>query len=189
MWSEYTLDNQNNPQIVADDIVVSLQYTLTVDGKVVDSADRDEPLIFIQGSGDIIPGLESQLYGMATGDNKKVSVESKDGYGELDPESSVEIPRSQFPPEIPVKKGIQLQVQNNDDEVMDAFIDSFTRDTIRLDFNHPLAGKQLLFDVTVVGLRPATEEELAHGHVHGEDKEDEDEDEEFSEDNFSEENA
>jgi len=184
---EYTLENQNNTQIVADDLVVSLQYTLTVDGKVVDSAEKDDPLQFIQGTGDIIPGLESQLYGMSTGDNKKVSVAAKDAYGEIDPEASVEIPRSQFPAEIPIKKGIQLQVQNNDGEVMDAFIDSYTKDTIRLDFNHPLAGKSLLFDVTIVGLRSATEEELAHGHVHGEDMEEEDGDEEFSEDDFSEE--
>jgi FKBP-type peptidyl-prolyl cis-trans isomerase SlyD len=182
------LTNENEPQFVNDHLVVSLQYSLTVEGKVVDSADKDDPLEFIQGQGDIIPGLESQLYGMAIGENKKVPVEPKQAYGEIDPDARVEVPRNQFPAEIPLKKGIQLQVQNNDGEVMDAFIDSFTKDTIRLDFNHPLAGKQLLFDVTVVSLREATEEELAHGHVHDEDMEEDDEDsEEFEEDNFDDE--
>ena len=171
------MNEPNSSQVVAKDIVVSLLYTLTVDGKVVDSADESDPLQFIQGTGHIIPGLETQLYGMAIGDSKQVVVTPQDGYGEHDPEAKVEIPRSQFPPQIPVKKGIQLQVQNNDGEVMDAFIDSFTKDTIRLDFNHPLAGKELIFDVTVVGARSATDEELAHGHVHGADHDDEAEDE------------
>ncbi len=179
------METQNKPQTIADDLVVSLQYILTVDGKVVDSADKTDPLQFIQGSGDIIPGLESQLYGMSTGETKQVSVVAKDAYGDLDPEAMVDVPRSQFPSEIPMKKGTQLQVQNNDGEVMDAYISSFTKDTVRLDFNHPLAGKQLVFDVTIVDLREATDEEKAHGHVHGanghEEMEDEDLEEDYSE--------
>lgn len=167
------MNNPVNPQVVEKNSVVSLQYTLTVDGKVVDSADQADPLQFIQGTGHIIPGLERELYGMATGDSKTVSVSPQDGYGEIDPDAKVEIPRNQFPPQIPVKKGVELQVQNNDGEIMNAFIDSFTKDSIRLDFNHPLAGKTLVFDVTVVNLREATAEELDHGHVHGGDHEEE----------------
>jgi len=175
------LENEIKPNVVAANLVVSLQYTLTVDGTVVDSADRTDPLQFIQGGGDIIPGLESQLYGMARGDSKRVAVAPADGYGEVDPEALVEIPRSQFPSEIPVKKGTQLQVQNADGEVMDAYIESYTPNAVRLNFNHPMAGKHLVFDVTVVDLRDATPEELAHGHVHG-DGADEGEDEDFAED-------
>lgn len=181
------METENKPQTIADDLVVSLQYTLTVDGKIVDSADSADPLQFIQGSGDIIPGLESQLYGMSAGESKHVSVVAKDAYGDLDPEAMVEVPRSQFPSEIPMKKGTQLQVQNNDGEVMDAYIASFSKDTVQLDFNHPLAGKKLVFDVTIIDLREATDEEKAHGHVHGAHGHEEMEDEDFEDEDYSEE--
>lgn len=152
---------------IVDGHVVSMQYTLHVDGEVMDQSEEGEPLEFIQGEGHIIPGLENALYGMAIGESKNVVVPAGEGYGTLDEEAFVEIPRDQFPAEIPLEVGLQLQVRSQDGETMPARIVQVTEDTVRLDFNHPLAGKQLTFDIKIVGVRPATAEEMEHGHVHG----------------------
>ncbi len=183
-------DNQNKPTKVEDDVVVGLDYTLTVDGEVIDSTENEDPLLYIQGHKNIIPGLEQALYGMEVGQSKEVTVEAKNAYGDQNPEAVIDVPRSEFPPEIPMEKGIQLQVRDTAGQVQDARIEEVGQDTVKLDFNHPLAGKNLHFDVTVASLRPATEEELEHGHVHGDleedeedfDYEDEDENEDLYED-------
>lgn len=175
------METQNNPRAVADDVVVSLDYKLTVDGEIVDSTEGDEPLQFIQGHQNIIPGLERELSGMQVGDSKKVVVPPAQAYGEVDPGNIIDVPRSEFPAEIPLDPGTELEVKNADGEVLSATISAVSKDTVKLDFNHPLAGKELFFDVTVVDLRPATEEELAHGHVHGDDF-DYEEDDEYDED-------
>ncbi len=179
------MNNPNQPTQVTDDIVVSIDYTLTVDGEVVDSTEGDEPLQFIQGHQNIIPGLEKELSGMKVGDNKKVVVPPEEAYGEIDPENVIEVPRDEFPSEIPLETGTELEVKNSDGEVLTATIAGVTDNTVKLDFNHPLAGKQLTFDVTVVDLREATEEEINHGHVHFEDDldyEEEEYEEDFEED-------
>lgn len=163
------METQNNPSAVADDVVVSLEYKLTVDGEIVDSTEGDEPLQFIQGHQNIIPGLERELAGMKVGDSKKVVVPPAQAYGEVDPGNIIDVPRSEFPAEIPLDPGTELEVKNADGEVLSATISAVSKETVKLDFNHPLAGKELFFDVTVVDLRSATEEELAHGHVHGDD--------------------
>ena len=152
---------------VQDGHVVSMDYTLHVDGEVLDTSSGHEPLEFLQGAGNIIPGLEQELYGMAIGESKKVIVQPDEGYGTIDPEAFVEVPKEQFPPTIPLEAGIEIQVTNQDGQPMSARIDSVGDDSVRLDFNHPLAGKELHFDVTVVSLRDATDEETEHGHVHG----------------------
>jgi FKBP-type peptidyl-prolyl cis-trans isomerase SlyD len=181
-----TLDTQNNPNQVADDVVVSIDYTLTVEGEVIDSTEGEEPLQFLQGHQNIIPGLEKELSGMKIGDNKKVVVSPEEAYGEIDPENIIEVPREEFPSEIPLEPGTELEVKNADGEVLSATIAEINSQTVKLDFNHPLAGKQLTFDVTVVELREATEEELTHGHVHFEDdldfEEEDYEEEEYEED-------
>jgi len=153
---------------IEDGQVVSMDYTLSVDGEVVDTSDGHGPLEFIQGTGNIIPGLERELYALEIGDNKKVAVAPADGYGELDKEAYIDVPRAEFPSNIPLEKGIEIQVRDQDGHPMHARIDSVGDELIRLDFNHPLAGKTLNFDVTIVALREATAEELSHGHVHGE---------------------
>jgi FKBP-type peptidyl-prolyl cis-trans isomerase SlyD len=182
------LDTQNKPREVSDDVVVSIDYTLTVDGEVVDTTQGDEPLQFLQGHQNIIPGLERELNGMKIGDIKEVTVPPAEAYGEVDPDNIIDVPRSEFPGEIPLEPGTELEVKNADGEVLSATIADVNKETVKLDFNHPLAGKQLTFDVKVVDLRAATDEELSHGHVHYEDEgfdddyeEDEDEDEEFDE--------
>jgi FKBP-type peptidyl-prolyl cis-trans isomerase SlyD len=151
---------------VEDDMVVTLSYTLHVDGKVVDSSEESDDLQFIQGAGEILPALEGQLYGMQVGDTRQVTLSPEDGYGEVDPENFSDIPRLEFPAEIPLKKGVELELQDEDHDVHYARIDSVGKEHVRLDFNHPLAGKELNFSVRVVALRMATAEELDHGHVH-----------------------
>ena len=174
------MEDINKPTIVADDVVVSLQYTLTINGETVDDADENDPLVFLQGYRNIIPGLEKELYGMKIGDTKTVSVKPQDGYGEIDPEAMMDVPRNEFPEDIPMEVGVELEVRDEDGEVMSAVITDVNDNTIRLDFNHPLAGEQLEFNVKVLDLRVPTAEELEHGHVHS-DEEDEDYDEEFDE--------
>jgi len=168
---------ENKPMIVADNVVVSLDYTLMVDNQVIDSSRDTEPIEFLQGYGNIIPGLERELYGMKPGESKSIEVLPKDGYGERDPEAVIDIPRIEFPEDIPLQEGLELQMQNVDGDVLNAVILEVNGDNVKLDFNHPLAGRSLLFDVTVVALREATQEELEHGHVHSGD---EDEEFEFS---------
>jgi FKBP-type peptidyl-prolyl cis-trans isomerase SlyD len=125
---------------------------------------------------------------MKIGDSKKVTVPPTEAYGEIDPENIIDVPRSEFPAEIPLEPGTELEVKNADGEVLSAIINSVSDDAIKLDFNHPLAGKALAFDVTIIDLRAATEEELSHGHAHGEDGEfDYDEDEEYDDEEFDDE--
>lgn len=143
-----------------------MEYSLHVDGEMIDSSQGREPLEFLQGAGNIIPGLEDELYGMEIGETRNVIVAAEDGYGELDPDAFMDVPREQFSPEIPLEVGVQLQLQDGNGQVMMARIDTVEADSVRLDFNHPLAGKELVFDVKIVGLRDATDEELEHGHVH-----------------------
>jgi FKBP-type peptidyl-prolyl cis-trans isomerase SlyD len=151
---------------VMDGQVVSMDYNLHIDGQLVDSSKGGDPLDYLHGAGNIIPGLESELDGMAVGESKRVIVSPADGYGEHDPEAYMEVPRGEFPAEIPLEIGTQLQLQNEDGHPMYARIDEINDDTVVLDFNHPLAGKELHFDVTIVAVREPTTEELDHGHVH-----------------------
>lgn len=182
------MDTQNHPNKIIDDIVVTMDYTLTVDGEVVDSTEGEEPLQFLQGHQNIISGLEKALAGMKVGDKKQVVVNSADAYGDIDPENIIEIPRDEFPAEIPLETGVELEVKNEEGEVLSATITNISNDLVTLDFNHPLAGKRLTFDVSIVELRAATEEELEHGHVHFDDEDYEDEDyEEYDDEEFDDE--
>jgi len=151
---------------VDDGQVVSMHYTLHVNGQVLDSSEGGEPLQFIQGMGHIIPGLEHELYEMKIGDSKKVVVAAKDGYGEIDTEAFMDVPRDSFPPEVPVEIGTELELRDQSDHPVYARIETITEENVRLNMNHPLAGKELHFDVKIEDLRPATEEEVSHGHVH-----------------------
>lgn len=163
---------------IQDGQIVSMDYTLWVDGEVVDSSEGSEPIVFLQGAGNIIPGLESQIYGMQTGQSKEVTIAAEDGYGEVDEDAFAEVPLAEFPEDIPQEEGIELQVRDHDGHIMNARIAEITGETIRLDFNHPLAGKELRFAVKIVDFREATEEELEHGHAHHEHEYDDEFDEE-----------
>lgn len=157
------------PRVVRDDQVVSLAYVLRdADGELLDSSGDDAPLEFIQGYGQIIPGLESELYGMAIDDEKDVQVEPDDAYGEYDPDATQIAPLDMFPEGMTLEIGLPVDVYDDDsDEPTEAFVSEIYEDGVLLDFNHPLAGETLHFHVKVVGLRDATAAEIDHGHVHG----------------------
>ena len=158
----------NKSLTVSDDIVVTLDYTLRLDdGEVVDSSSGEEPLQFLQGRGQIIPGLERSLYGMAIGDEKDVIIEATDAYGELDDDAFEVVPRDMFPDDLELEEGMGLRLlDRNSGEPVEAFIAGLRANSVMLDFNHPLAGETLYFHVEIAGLREATSEELDHGHVH-----------------------
>ncbi|MBX3047411.1 MAG: peptidylprolyl isomerase [Anaerolineales bacterium] len=159
----------SDPTVVAKDVVVSLAYKLTVDGEVLDEAGKDDAIQFLHGHRNIIPGLENELTGLKLGDSKKVSVKPEDGYGLTDSEEIEEISLEDFPEGIVPEIGMELEVKDEDGNDLYGRVLAITEDTVTMDFNHPLAGKTLDFEVTVVGLRNATGEELSHGHVHGPD--------------------
>jgi len=159
-------ETTNQNPTVQDEVVVSLEYTLRVEGEVVDSTGEDEHIQFIQGHGQIIPGLESQLYGMSSGESKEATVPPEEAYGVLDEDALGTVPRDEFPPDMPLEKGVALQLRDQDGEVFDAYVESVSKKSVEINLNHPLAGKELFFSIKVLDLRPATEDEIAHGHVH-----------------------
>lgn len=156
----------DKPESVVDDVVVKLAYKLTVDGEVLDMADDEEAIEFLQGHGNIISGLESQLTGMKVGESKQVVVPAETGYGVVDKDAIDEIPLSEFPQDVKPEVGMELELKDEDGNEMFGRVMAINGDTATMDFNHPLAGKELHFEVKVVDLRAATGEEMAHGHVH-----------------------
>lgn len=129
---------------------VSLEYTLRLENKeVIDSNVGKQPLTFTQGSQQIIPGLERELVGLAKGDTKKVTVSPEDGYGKVDPKAFQEVEKEKIPAEAQ-KVGAQLQGKDASGRVFRTTVKEIKEKTVVLDFNHPLAGKTLLFDVKVL---------------------------------------
>lgn len=140
---------------------VSIEYTLKLeDETVVDSNVGVEPLTFIQGSHNIIPGLESSLDGMKVGDSKQVTVKPEDAYGPVNEDAVSEIKKEQIP-EDSLKVGTVLQGQNPDGRVIIARIVEIKEDTVLLDYNHPLAGKTLYFNIKILAVEDAPEQEPA----------------------------
>ena len=154
--------------VVADDVVVRLDYTLTLsDGEIYDSSEDSGPLEYLQGHGQLIPGLEQALYDMAVDEEKDIVVTPDVGYGEYDPDAVQELPLDMFPPNMELEAGMSIDLYDEDaEEEIEATIDHVGDDTVTVNFNHPLAGETLTFHVRIVGIRPATPEELDHGHAH-----------------------
>jgi FKBP-type peptidyl-prolyl cis-trans isomerase SlyD len=153
---------------IADGLVVSFHYTLTDDdGSVIDSSSGGEPLEYLHGHGNIVPGLERVLTGKKVGDALKVSVAPKDGYGEHDPRGRGKVPRSSFPDDMEIEPGMQFAGEGPGGEQHVVWIAAVEKDHVVIDQNHPLAGRTLHFDVSVATVRAATTDELAHGHAHG----------------------
>lgn len=150
--------------------VVSIHYTGTLeDGTVFDSSDGREPLEFIYGIGQIIPGLEEGMVGLKEGDKKKIESISPDkAYGEKSEEAKQEVPKSQLPQDVEVEVGMQLAAQGPQGPIP-VVVDEIKDESVVIDFNHPLAGKELTFEIEVIKVRDADSSELDHGHVHGED--------------------
>ena len=108
------------------------------------------------------------MIGMKIGESKDVVVSPADGYGEFEDDAFMDVPRSEFPTDMEIEEGIELTVTDEDDKNQYARVESLTAESVRLDFNHPLAGAELHFNVKVIALRDPTKEELDHGHVHEE---------------------
>ena len=156
-----------NPNTIADGLVVSLAYTLEVDGEVVAQTEPGEPMDYLHGAENIVPGLEAALNGRKLGDKLSVTLAPDDAYGEYDPEDIDEIPREDVEHLEDLEVGMVIEVEDDEGDVYLAFVREIGDETVTLDFNPPLAGKTLTYHVEVVGLREADDEEMAHGHVHG----------------------
>ena len=152
-------------QKVAEQVVVKMAYRLTVDGEFVDSTEEGESLQFIQGYGSIISGLELAIGGMVLGETRNIRVQARDAYGEYDPEQIVPIPISEFPGDFDLEPGLELEMKDKDGDIVYARIVSVGKSRVKMDFNHPLAGKDLDFEITILDLRPATPKELEQGYV------------------------
>jgi FKBP-type peptidyl-prolyl cis-trans isomerase SlyD len=154
---------------IADGKVVAFHYTLTNnDGEKLDSShDRGEPLAYLHGASNIVPGLEKQLSGLAVGAKLDAVVPPEEGYGERGVPPPQPVPKNAFPEGMPIEKGMPVQAQSPDGQMMMLFIDRIEDDTVYVDHNHPLAGVTLNFAVEIMSIRDASDEEKAHGHPHG----------------------
>ena len=153
---------------IAQDKVVLIHYTLTDDaGKVLDSSSGGDPLAYLHGQGNIIPGLEKALEGKQAGDKLNVRVEPAEGYGVRDDSLVQQVPRRAFGSVSKVEPGMQFHAQSAQGQMRVVTVTHVQGDMVTVDGNHPLAGEVLVFDVEVAEVRDATGEELEHGHVHG----------------------
>ncbi|MBL7811757.1 MAG: peptidylprolyl isomerase [Bacteroidetes bacterium] len=157
---------------IAPNRVVTVTYTLTLNnGSIADQANTDHPFVFIHGIGQTLESFDSNLQGLAAGDNFQFTLQANQAYGEPTADWVIEIPRDIFrgedvPADI-LQIGATLPMQDQNGNPMDGKVLSFNDDKVTMDFNHPLAGEVLHFSGTVTAVREATEEELDHGHVHG----------------------
>ena len=152
---------------IADKTVVSFEYTLKDDtGEVLDTSEGREPLTYLHGAGNIIPGLESRLEGKTVGDEIEATIPAAEGYGDRDETKVRNIPVRKLHDRNPVAgRRYRAALEEGHSIVM---VTEVKGDYAKVDANHPLAGKTLHFKVKVVNVRAATEEETTHGHVHGE---------------------
>lgn len=153
--------------MIGDKMVVSMHYTLTDDnGNVLDSSEGSDPLSYLHGVGNIIPGLEKALIGKMADDALQVTVAPAEGYGEKIPELMQKVDKAAFQGVENLEPGMAFEAQGENGEVQRVVIAGIDGDEVTVDGNHPLAGVTLIFDVKIVSVRDATEEEISHGHVH-----------------------
>ena len=152
---------------IKKDKVVTIDYSLRdAAGKLLDSSDGSEPLIYLHGNDNIIPGLEKHLEGKQSGDAVSCVVPAVDAYGERDENLVFKVAKKDFGDNVEVTPGMQFEAHGEEGAQIVTVVD-VAGDQVTIDANHPLAGEVLHFDVKVLNVREATEEELHHGHVHG----------------------
>jgi FKBP-type peptidyl-prolyl cis-trans isomerase SlyD len=155
---------------ISDGKVVLMHYTLTDDdGEVIDTSDGGDPLPYLHGAGNIVPGLERQLGGLSIGAKIDVVVAAVDGYGEREGDGPEPVSRAQFPDDMELEAGMQFFAHDNDGNEMPVWVTEVEDETVWVDFEHPLAGVTLHFHVEVLAIRDATADEMTHGHPHGAD--------------------
>jgi len=149
---------------IEQDTVASVHYTGTFpdSGEEFDSSREGEPLTFLVGHKGMIPGFEREVMGAGVGDTRSFTLEPEDAYGMPSDELVQEVPRDMFPEDMPLDLGMMLMSDGGPFRIV-----AITENTVRCDFNNPMAGKTLHFEVEVMDVRVATEDELAHGHAHG----------------------
>ena len=153
--------------LIGNNVVASIHYTLTNNsGEVLDSSEGAEPLAYLHGAGNIIPGLENALVGKTAGSTLQVNIAPADAYGELQPELVQVVPREAFQGVDEIEPGMAFEAQDPQGQARRIIVKSVEGNEVTIDANHPLAGVELNFDVQVVDVRDASEEEIAHGHVH-----------------------
>lgn len=155
-WAEPSAQDAQAPSAIQDGMQVQIDYTLTVDGNTVDSSEGRGPLSFTPGQGQLIPGLERQLMGLKAGDVRELTVTPEDGYGAIDPEAFIEVPKTQLPADVTPEVGMMLRGIHPDGQPFSAMISTIGDQTVTLDLNHPLAGKTLHFNVKVVTVTTPT---------------------------------
>jgi FKBP-type peptidyl-prolyl cis-trans isomerase SlyD len=153
-------------QLTKDKVAI-INYTLKdKDSNVIDES-NDSSFTYLHGARNIIPGLENALEGKQAGDKTSVVIEPEDAYGERNLEQIQRVPREMFPEDADIKEGMQFQAQSDDGAPVIVTITAVEENEVIVDGNHPMAGMQLHFEVELIEVRDATEEELEHGHVHG----------------------
>jgi FKBP-type peptidyl-prolyl cis-trans isomerase SlyD len=152
---------------IADDSVVSFHYKLGDDlGQFNESSEGGEPVVYMHGHNNIVPGLEKQLAGKKSGDKLTATVPPEEGYGQRNENAVQRVPLKHLATRGPIKEG-QMVVVNTNEGGRQARVIKVGHFNVDLDLNHPLAGRTLTFDIEIVEVRAATEQELAHGHSHG----------------------
>ena len=155
---------------ISDKKVVSLDYVLTnTQGEELDRSEEGKPLFYLHGAHNIVPGLERQLEGKAVGDEFDAAVPAAEGYGPKQKVKPIRMPRSRFPQDVEIKKGMSFQTQGRDGRNFPLWVTKVQGNTIICSPAHPLMGVDLNFHVKVLDIRDATEEEIQHGHAHGPD--------------------
>ena len=148
--------------------VVTMKFTLTDDaGNVLDSTDNGGPFSYISGTGMVLPKLEEAVSIMMIGAKKQLKLDATDGYGNLNEDAVQVVGKENFPADFNLEVGMEYMASNPDGMQMPFVITEVRDEDVTIDFNHPLAGKNLNFDLELLDVRDATAEELAHGHVHG----------------------
>jgi FKBP-type peptidyl-prolyl cis-trans isomerase SlyD len=158
---------KDDAEIITKNKVVEIHYILTGDDKqTIDASEKDSPLPYLHGYQQIVPGLEKALAGKKVGDKLTVEVSPEEGYGTFNEELVKEIEKDQFPNGSKIEAGEMFEASGPDGNPMIIRITEVKDDTVTIDGNHPLAGKNLFFDIEIVSIREATKEELEHGHAH-----------------------
>lgn len=152
---------------IADKKVVRIDYTLkNASGEVLDTSAGGEPLTYLHGFSQIVPGLERELTGMEAGEGKDVVVQPEEGYGLPDPQGVFGVPRAAFPADAKLSVGDAFVGEDDEGQALPVRVVELRDDVVIVDANHPLAGETLFFHVDVREVRDATAEELEHGHSH-----------------------
>lgn len=151
---------------ISNEKVAAIHYTLRNNaGEVLDSSEGKDPLYYLHGFGNLIPGMEEGLEGKVVGDKFQINVSPEKGYGVRNEEAVQEVPREAFG-DAEIQVGMQFRAGNDQGQYIVTIVEVGT-ETVKVDGNHPLAGVELQFDVEVMEVRDASAEEVAHGHVHG----------------------